>query len=270
MPMTSESMTQDVNLIAYNDPAVVNWYSQADWILPCEIYVFQKYIEKAQVVFDLGVGGGRTTAFIAAACSRYIGGDYSQAMIDACRKRFPSLEFCCVDATDLARFDDSSFDVVVFSHNGIDYIPIDQARARCFSEVTRVLRPGGYFIFSSHNADFCGFGAIIKQWVYHIIHLQLRQSIFVLWRAIRSIGTSLALAQQRRHSDGPYHRTGYIWDYWREHVRIFVSTPESMSAEAGAAGLHLVEMISKFYPDAFPAYLTPYYYYAFRKSMNRM
>jgi ubiquinone/menaquinone biosynthesis C-methylase UbiE len=77
-------------------------------------------------------------------------------MVEACRRRFASLEFLCVDATDLRIFSDRRFDVVVFSFNGIDYIPTDEARARCLLEVARVLRPGGRFIFSSHNAKYIG------------------------------------------------------------------------------------------------------------------
>jgi SAM-dependent methyltransferase len=44
----------------------------------------------------------------------------------------------------------SLFDIVVFSYNGIDYVPHDD-RLRVLSEIRRVLRHGGTFAFSTHN-----------------------------------------------------------------------------------------------------------------------
>src|SRR5208282_1678064 len=56
------------------------------------------------------------------------------------------------DAANLSLFPDDSFDVVVFSFNGIDYVLPEQARRSCFAHVHRVLKAKGIFIFSSHNA----------------------------------------------------------------------------------------------------------------------
>jgi SAM-dependent methyltransferase len=71
-------------------------------------------------------------------------------MIRRCRAQFPGLEFRCWDARDLGGCESSSFDVAWFSFNGIDYaFPRD--RVRIIGEVGRVLRPGGSFVFCSHN-----------------------------------------------------------------------------------------------------------------------
>jgi len=74
-------------------------------------------------------------------------------MIETCRHRYPHLEFRQGDARDLAEYQASSFDFVLFSFNGLDYISHDD-RLKALTEVARVLKPGGVFMFSSHNLDF--------------------------------------------------------------------------------------------------------------------
>ena len=55
-----------------------------------------------------------------------------------------------MDAQDLAYFESSYFDLVLFSFNGIDYLD-SQGRMRALSEIRRVLKPSATFCFSSHN-----------------------------------------------------------------------------------------------------------------------
>jgi SAM-dependent methyltransferase len=103
----------------------------------------------------MGVGGGRTTHFFAPEVKLYTAVDYSEGMIEHCKarffERFPDAKFLVGDAKDLSTFDDHSFDFVLFSFNGIDYMPIP-SRAEFLREVKqRLLAPGGYFCFSTHN-----------------------------------------------------------------------------------------------------------------------
>jgi SAM-dependent methyltransferase len=101
-------------------------------------------------LLDLGVGGGRTTPHFLSFCGRYVGIDYAEPMVRLCRERFPGVDFRCRDARDLGEFGDGEFDVAWFSFNGIDYVSFEDRR-RVLAEVRRVLRPGGAFVFSSHN-----------------------------------------------------------------------------------------------------------------------
>jgi SAM-dependent methyltransferase len=104
-------------------------------------------------MLDIGVGGGRTTVHLAPMVREYVGIDYARPLIEACRARFvawPRCRFHHGDARSMPMFDDASFDLVLFSVNGIDCLDHD-GRMAALAEIARVCRPGGRFFFSSHN-----------------------------------------------------------------------------------------------------------------------
>jgi SAM-dependent methyltransferase len=108
-------------------------------------------------ILDIGVGEGRTIPMLTAISEDYLGVDYTARLLEGCRARHPGRRLEQMDARDMAVLDDASFDWVVFSYNGIDATGFED-RARVFAEVNRVLRPGGVFLFSTHNrgSDACG------------------------------------------------------------------------------------------------------------------
>jgi len=137
------------NREAYDRPEVVSAYLEDRVLQPAEITLFERYLAGVRSVLDLGVGGGRTTPFLSPG-REYVGLDYAPGMIEACRRRFPGLDFRVGDASDLGWAGDGSFGAVVFSYNGFDYLD-DAGRRRCLEEVARVLTVGGPFIFSRHD-----------------------------------------------------------------------------------------------------------------------
>jgi len=128
-------------------------------------------------MLDLGVGGGRTTLHFAPRVSEYVGMDYSEEMIAACKKRFSvnekkaaPLSFVVGDARAIDGFPASYFDFILFSFNGIDSIS-PRARARVFKEVLRVGSNGGLFFFSTHNLQTLHtFGDKFKSFSYVVIN----------------------------------------------------------------------------------------------------
>ncbi len=154
MPLRAQSArveTKASNLQAYRDPEVVSHYAALDYLTACERLLFDTYIKPGMAILDIGVGGGRTTPYLSRKAARYVGVDYSEEMVQSCRRKFPELEFLVSDASDLSGFSDASFDAIVIAFNGLDCVSPEERRWQCLRECARVLRAGGVLIFSSHN-----------------------------------------------------------------------------------------------------------------------
>ena len=104
-------------------------------------------------ILDLGVGAGRTSRYLSQIAKRYECLDYSPVMINHLRRHQPTLSARQGDMRDLSEFGDGTFDLVLASCNLLDAVSHED-RLRVMSEVRRVLRPGGAFIFSSHNRNY--------------------------------------------------------------------------------------------------------------------
>jgi len=142
------------NRLTFADPSTVDFYVHAHMLQPPEAAISQLLAKelRAATMLDLGVGGGRTTAYFAPRVQRYVGVDYVHEMVAACRNRFAhdGYDIQHGDARDLRAFSPQHFDVVMFSYNGLDYVGEDD-RIRVLSQVHRVTKPGGCFWFSTHN-----------------------------------------------------------------------------------------------------------------------
>jgi ubiquinone/menaquinone biosynthesis C-methylase UbiE len=81
-----------------------------------------------------------------------VGVDYVPEMVSACKNRFAHerYEIMHGDARHLRGLDDEQFDLVLFSHNGLDCVTHED-RLRVLGEIHRVSRRGAWFCFSSHN-----------------------------------------------------------------------------------------------------------------------
>jgi ubiquinone/menaquinone biosynthesis C-methylase UbiE len=140
----------------YLSPEVIDYYANYGDLQKPEETIFNILKPKlaGMKMLDIGVGGGRTTVFFAPEVKSYEAFDYSEGMVERCKerfaKRFPAAVFGVGDATNLSKYQDASFDFILFSFNGIDYMPVD-ARKEFLKEVRRMLKPGGYFCFSTHN-----------------------------------------------------------------------------------------------------------------------
>lgn len=122
-----------------------------------EKLIFSKYINKKDSILDIGCGAGRTTfALKEMGYSNLIGLDLSNKLISFARKYAKKanidLDFLQGDASNLS-FEDNSFDVCIFSYNGLMCIPNKNIRDKVVKEVYRVLKLNGKFIFTTHDRD---------------------------------------------------------------------------------------------------------------------
>lgn len=150
-----ERLVVEINKKAYASRRVLEYYEGLHDLFPGEKVLFEEF--KTQIatarVLDIGIGGGRTTEHLLPIVRDYVGVDYVADYIEFVRERFQVGEFQVADARRLVNFEDSSFDFVLFSYNGIDTVGHDDRRL-VLNEIHRVLRKGGIFLFSSHNRDY--------------------------------------------------------------------------------------------------------------------
>ncbi len=246
-------MTGDRNLDVFSDPTVVAYYDREPALHESERLLFRTYLKEGMAILDIGVGAGRTTPSLSKIASRYVGLDYSAAMVAKCRSKFPGLSFLEVDATDLSIFPDGSFDAAVFSFNGIDCLPDDEARARCLRECARVLGPGGVFIVSSHNARYLLFMPVL-----HGVGPFKK-----VWRLGYALARTLLSLLPRLASRTFWREAGYARDALsRGRPVIYMSTPDRFSAELRRSGFTVARIVGAPYPARRPTVAIPWHYYA--------
>ncbi len=198
--------------------------------------LFSKYYKPGDDVLDLACGMGRTTLLLHEMGVKVRGVDRSDAMIAIAKRRLPYLDLHAgsYDAIDEP---DASFTHVLISHNGIDYAFPEAQRIRALKECARVVKPGGTFLYSSHNLKsmhlFSPYYGNRKRW-------KLKNCL----KAFRD--------------------TCYIDE---EGIHTFYASAEYVVRQTEALGLKLVEM--KWLPwrgsAAAARYFSPYIHYVFTK-----
>jgi ubiquinone/menaquinone biosynthesis C-methylase UbiE len=145
------------NRHAYKKENVIKIYIGQPKLFKAEGILMEKYHEKLKnsVFLDIGVGGGRTTYFVAPVVNKYYGVDYSSNFVSHVSGKFEHNENTVIefgDARDLHQFPNNHFDFILFSFNGIDCVSFED-RGKIVNECFRLLKPGGNLWFSFHNIN---------------------------------------------------------------------------------------------------------------------
>jgi len=152
--MTNKESIKEIVIREFSSKSVQETYKRItkQGLWKSEEKLFKKYLKKGSVL-DVGCGSGRTTFPLVRMGYKVIGVDLTPAMIKSAKelsKEFKiKVDFRTGDATDL-EFKNESFDNVLFSWNGWNFIPERKNRLKALKEIYRVLKPNGYFIFTSH------------------------------------------------------------------------------------------------------------------------
>jgi ubiquinone/menaquinone biosynthesis C-methylase UbiE len=256
----------------YNSSAIALGYGQQEYITPCERLLFDTYIKPGMAILDMGVGGGRTSPYLAETASRYVGIDYSPEMLQICREKYPKWEYFECSATDLSPFQSGSFDVVVISFNMLDDLFPNENRWRCLQECQRVLRENGLLIFSSQNPR-----AILVRPRKADGTKNNRQSsyIFTLFRKVLDLSAKFLKAVRSsardafsRGTKSPFWRgEGYMLDnVLDEKLMTHFWTPKKAIAELVRYGFRFVALQGDDYPLRSHMLITHWYYYVFQKA----
>jgi ubiquinone/menaquinone biosynthesis C-methylase UbiE len=271
-----------LNLRKYLAPEVATHYAALNYLTPCEQLLFRTYVKPGMAVLDLGVGGGRTTPYLSRNASRYVGVDYSEAMVHACRKKFPELDFVLADASELSPFEDASFDAIVFSFNGIDCVLPDEKRSRCLRECNRLLRPGGVLIFSSHNPR-----SVVVRVDWSRGRLRAFARRFVSQRSaffplvvfgltiakaaqafVRAVIGSASRILRRAFSSTFWRGEGNFFDPVDGGLRIHHATPERVVSELTKSDFRLLSLVGDDYPKTSGIFVTDWFYYVFCRNAH--
>jgi ubiquinone/menaquinone biosynthesis C-methylase UbiE len=279
---TTAKRTDNPNLAVYNAPEVTEHYAALNYLSECEKKLFDTYIRPGADILDLGVGGGRTTSYLKAMVRHYVGVDYAPEMIEICRAKYPSVDFRTADASDLSIFPDGSFDAVVFSFNGIDYIVPDAGRQRCLQGCHRVLRKGGTLLFSSHNPRAIFVRPLWNQQRVRAFAEKLvgRESFLLTPLTMVATGAKATLTVMRA-SVASIRRVvtrvprkmfwkgkGWMWEPSHGGLTLHYAIPSHVINEVEGHGFSLLQVLGDDYPRPSRQYITDWYYYVFAKKAD--
>ncbi len=140
------------NATIWSKPDCVAAYAGKNQLFKTEKLIFQTCVGNmaGMKVPDLGCGTGRVAAAISDEVQYIKGVDISLEMVNVFRDNFPRFD-CSCSRMDVIDEPVVFYDMAIIPYNSIDYVSPKESRLEVFSRVYKSLKPGGVFIFSSHN-----------------------------------------------------------------------------------------------------------------------
>ena len=158
----------DINRKVFEESLVVDIYAANNAQGPsAQELVCLKFVpaSRRHSVLDMGIGAGRTSTFLPAEFTQYVGFDYSLRMVERAKSSFPSLDIRLLDARSFEL--GQQFDCLYF--NGIDFVSPED-RHLILNAVHAHTADGGYFIYRTHNLGF----RRVRDWQNNLLAAELR------------------------------------------------------------------------------------------------
>lgn len=132
----------------------VKWLRTLHAMVPARLRYFDRHVEDwhGKHVLDLGCGGGFMAEALAQKGASVVGVDPAEAAIWAARLHAASMDLSITYKTGIAEripLDDDSVDIVI----SVDVLEHLADLEASLNEITRVLRPGGLFMFDTINRN---------------------------------------------------------------------------------------------------------------------
>lgn len=151
-------MEGDIVKAFFDQSSVVEHYARAVnkvGLWHSEEAIFTQYFNWDDSLLELGCGAGRISIGLWEIGYRHLmATDLAPAMVKEARRINQVLDYGIAtqvaDATALP-FEDGLFDGAIFGFNGLMQIPKRENRLQALREVFRVLVPGAFFVFTTHD-----------------------------------------------------------------------------------------------------------------------
>ena len=182
------------NANVFSNVEFTNW-AHLEELKPEEKCLIQKYLENQGKTIEAGTGGGRILIEMQKLGFTSLSGfDCAPEMIEVAKQRGENndLSFEVQDATNLP-YQDNSFDQAIYLQQIICFIQDDLGRLNAFKEAHRILKKGGYILFS-----FLCFDGRVK----NIGYIPYLWYLSLLRKVVRSNRTMQSMSWLK-HNDKP-------------------------------------------------------------------
>jgi len=164
--------------------------------------------------------------------------------------------------------------------NGLDYVMPDASRQVALSEIRRVLKVGGVFIFSSHNPraiwqrpswNAQRIDTVAKRIAGERgLAVKMVRSLLTVARItfadMTSIAKSFRTVCRALAHNAFWEGEGYMNDAAHGGLVTHYAVPCKVEEEVRPAGFKLLEILGDDHPLRSHVFVTPWYYYVFEKS----